>query len=87
VNTQDAAWHPWMLQLLLEIRNIAIDAVSMDKDMLFDNKPNFLAIGKKHKIQKIRVGFSFNRKMVFIVTESLMIANGHGNSHDIFIRD
>jgi hypothetical protein len=30
----------------LEIRSIAINAVSMDKDMLFDNKLNFLEKGK-----------------------------------------
>jgi hypothetical protein len=30
----------------LEIRSIAINAVSMDKDILFDNKPNCLETGK-----------------------------------------
>ena len=37
VNTQAAALHPWIHHMSLEIREITLNTVSMDKDMFIDN--------------------------------------------------
>ena len=58
----------------LEIREIPLNTVSMDKDMFLDNNRT-IAVEQEEKnikLQKIRIDFSFKREVFFIVAGSLM---------------
>jgi signal transduction histidine kinase len=57
----------------LEIREILLNTVSMDKDMFLDNKTIAVEQEEKNiKLQKIRIDFSFKREVFFIVAGALM---------------
>jgi hypothetical protein len=72
VNTQAAAvLHPWVHHMSLETREIPLNTVSMDKDMILDNNNNIKTIAveqeeeKNIKHQKIRrIDFSFKREVI-----------------------
>ncbi|HEX2408252.1 MAG TPA: hypothetical protein VHJ38_13695 [Nitrososphaeraceae archaeon] len=57
----------------LEIREIPLNTVSMDKDMFLNNKIKAVEQEEKNiKLQKIRIDFSFKREVFFIVAGALM---------------
>ena len=59
--------------MILEIRKILLNTVSMDKDMFLDNKTKAVDQEEKNiKLQKIRIDFSFKREVFFIVAGALM---------------
>ena len=74
VNTQAAAvLHPWVHHMSLETREIPLNTVSMDKDMILDNNNNnnikTIAVEQEEekniKHQKIRrIDFSFKREVI-----------------------
>jgi signal transduction histidine kinase len=73
VNTQATAMQPWVHRMTLEIREIPLNTVSMDRDMFLDNKTIAVEQEEKNiKLQKIRINFSFKREVFFIVAGSLM---------------